>query len=169
MLGRAMDKGFVLDATHGAMTLASWVEGASQKSARTGVKLSGRARSQISAWRCTRCGFLEHYAPAAPDRGFEAAQRKQVMLVLTIALGVALVLVGAVLVLRIGQGKRGRPVHGLPAPYVKLDDVRERAPNHSRALHTYDLGSVDHHYTKTAQVSLILHGQDPKHRLALLS
>jgi len=90
----AMHEGFVLDATHGAMTVASWVEGAPQKSAWTGLKLC--------AWRCARCGFLEHYAPAAPGRGFEAAQRKQVMLVLAIALGVTLVLVGAVLVLRMG-------------------------------------------------------------------
>jgi predicted nucleic-acid-binding Zn-ribbon protein len=98
----AMHEGFVLDATHGAMTVSSWVEGAPQKSAWTGVKLSGRARSEISAWRCARCGFLEHYAAAAPDRGFEAAQRKQVMLVLAMVLGVTLVLVGAVVLLRMG-------------------------------------------------------------------
>ncbi len=96
----AMHEGFVVDVTHGAVAVSSWVEGAPQKSMWTGVKLSGRPRSEIAAWRCARCGFVEHYAAAAPDCRHEAAQRKQVLQVVAITLGVMLVLLGAVVLLR---------------------------------------------------------------------
>jgi hypothetical protein len=95
-----MTEGFVVDATYGSMAVASWVEGAPRKSLWTGVKLRGRPRSEIAAWRCTRCGFVEHYAASVPDRSYEAAERKQVLQAVAIVLGVLLVLLGAVLVLR---------------------------------------------------------------------
>ena len=98
----AMHEGFVVDATYGSMTVASWVEGAPRKSIWTGVKVSGRPRSEISAWRCTRCGFVEHYAAAAPDRRYEAEQRKQVLQVVAITVGMLLVLLGAVVLFRTG-------------------------------------------------------------------
>jgi hypothetical protein len=96
----AMDEGFVVDAAYGAMAVASWVEGAPRRSLWTGVKLSGRRRSQIAAWRCTRCGFVEHYAPAVPDLSQEAAERKQVLLALAISVGLLLLLLGGAALLR---------------------------------------------------------------------
>lgn len=60
----AMGAGFVLDATYGANTVGTWIEGAPVKSIWTGLKLRGRRRLPIETWRCTRCGFLESYASA---------------------------------------------------------------------------------------------------------
>ena len=96
----AMAEGFVLDATHGAMTVSSWIAGAPEKSVWTGVKLSGRPRSQITTWRCRSCGFLEHYAPASPDRSHEAAQRRQGLTVVALVLATLLVIAATVLILR---------------------------------------------------------------------
>jgi hypothetical protein len=95
-----MAEGFIVDVSHGTMTVTSWVEGAPEKSVWTGLKLSGRGRSDIATWRCNRCGFLEQYAVAAPDRSKEAAQSKQVLLVVAITLAVLLVVLGAALLLR---------------------------------------------------------------------
>jgi len=96
----SMAEGFVVDATHGSMAVSSWVEGAPQKSIWTGVKLSGRGRSEISSWRCGRCGFLENYAPAEPGRKHGEAQSKQALLAVAILLGVLLAVLGVVLALR---------------------------------------------------------------------
>ena len=96
----SMTEGFVLDATHGAMTVSSWVEGAPVKSMWTGVKLSGRARSEVASWRCNRCGFLEHYAAATPDRKHEAAQRSQALMVVGITSAILLLVLGAALLLK---------------------------------------------------------------------
>ena len=95
-----MTEGFVLDATHGAVTVSSWVEGPPVKSMWTGVKLSGKARSDVASWRCNRCGFLEHYAPAAPDRKHEAAQRSQALMVVGVTSAILLLVVVAALLLR---------------------------------------------------------------------
>ena len=96
----SMAEGFVVDATHGGAAVSSWVEGAPEKSVWTGLKLTGRPRSEIATWRCNRCGFLEHYASAAPDRRHESAQRAQVVMAVAVTLAVLLVVVAAVLVLR---------------------------------------------------------------------
>ena len=95
-----MTEGFVIDVTHGAYGVSSWVEGAPQKSVWTGVKVTGRPRSEIATWRCGRCGFLESYAVAAPDRSHEAKQRTQVVLVLAIVTAVLVALLGVILLLR---------------------------------------------------------------------
>jgi hypothetical protein len=92
-----MVEGFVVDASHGTMGVSNWVEGPPEKSIWTGVKLSGRPRSELATWRCGRCGFLEHYAPASPDRSHEAAQRSQVVLVIAITLASLLVVLAGVL------------------------------------------------------------------------
>jgi hypothetical protein len=94
-----MAEGFVVDVSHGTMGVSNWVEGPPVKSLWTGVKLGGR-RSEIVTWRCGRCGFLEHYAPAEPDRKQEAAQTKQALVVLAVALGIVLLAAGTVLLLR---------------------------------------------------------------------
>jgi hypothetical protein len=96
----SMAEGFVVDVAHGAVAVSSWVEGAPEKSVWTGVKVGGRPRSEIATWRCRSCGFLEHYASAAPDRSHEAAQRNQVLLVLAATLAALAAVLGAVLVLR---------------------------------------------------------------------
>jgi hypothetical protein len=57
-----MQEGWTLDNTHGARAVSSWVEGEPQKSIWVGVKLEGRTPMEITSWRCTRCGFIEHYA-----------------------------------------------------------------------------------------------------------
>ena len=96
----SMSEGFVMDATHGGVSVSSWIEGAPVKSAWTGLRIGGRARSEIASWRCNRCGFLEHYATAQPDRSHEAVQRSRVLLVVASLLAVLLVILGAVLLLR---------------------------------------------------------------------
>ena len=96
----SMTEGFVVDATHGGAAVSGWVEGAPRKSMWTGLKLTGLPRSEIASWRCRSCGFLEHYAAAAPDRRHESAQHKQLVLVLTITAAVLLLVVAIALLLR---------------------------------------------------------------------
>ncbi len=96
----SMAEGFVVDTSYGTMTVSGWVEGAPEKSMWTGLKLSGRARSDIVTWRCNRCGFLEQYAVATPDRSREKAERSQALLVVLISLAAVLGILGLVLVLR---------------------------------------------------------------------
>ena len=57
-----MQEGFVLDLTQNAYRRAEWVEGAPEKSFWFGLKLRGRARRPITAWRCLHCGYIESYA-----------------------------------------------------------------------------------------------------------
>jgi hypothetical protein len=95
-----MAEGFIVDVSHGTMAVSSWVEGAPQKSVWTGLKLSGKGRSEIATWRCNRCGFLEHYAVASPDVKHGRAEQNQVLLVLAISVAVLLAIVGAVLLSR---------------------------------------------------------------------
>lgn len=58
----SMQEGWVLDHTHGARAVSSWVEGEPQKSIWVGVKLGDKKPIEIESWRCSRCGFIEHYA-----------------------------------------------------------------------------------------------------------
>jgi hypothetical protein len=95
-----MAEGFVLDANQSSVAVSKWVEGAPEKSAWTGLKLSGRGRSEIATWRCNRCGFLEQYAVATPDRSEETAQRNQIMVLVAILAAVLLVVLGVLLLLR---------------------------------------------------------------------
>jgi hypothetical protein len=57
-----MAEGLVIDNTHGARGVSSWLEGAPVKSIWVGLKLQGKKPVPIQAYRCTRCGFLENYA-----------------------------------------------------------------------------------------------------------
>jgi predicted nucleic-acid-binding Zn-ribbon protein len=61
--GKAMEEGYLLEHTHGGMRPVSWLEGPPQKSFWTGLAIKGRANVPIRTFRCTRCGFLESYAP----------------------------------------------------------------------------------------------------------
>ncbi len=58
----SMQEGWTLDSTHGGRAVSSWIEGEPQKSVWVGVKLDGKKPIDIKSWRCTRCGFVEHYA-----------------------------------------------------------------------------------------------------------
>lgn len=94
----SMAEGFVVDDTYGGAVVSSWVEGPPAKNKWTGLSLTGTARSEITTWRCNRCGFLEHFAAAAPNTKHEAAQRAQVLLVVAVSLAVLLLAVlGALL------------------------------------------------------------------------
>ena len=59
----AMVEGLVIDVGYGTKTVSSWLEGAPVKSIWTGLKLGGRTPIEIVSLRCSRCGFLENYAP----------------------------------------------------------------------------------------------------------
>jgi hypothetical protein len=57
-----MEPGFVVDHTYGAAGASEWVEGPTEASFWTGVKLRGRDRRRIETLRCVGCGYLELYA-----------------------------------------------------------------------------------------------------------
>jgi hypothetical protein len=60
--GGRVEQGFTLDhADGGGKAVAAWVEGVPVKKW-YGLKHSKR-KLQIETWRCTKCGFLENYAP----------------------------------------------------------------------------------------------------------
>jgi hypothetical protein len=61
----AMEAGYVLDQTHGAMTQSTWIEGAPEPSFWTGLKLKGHQRLPVTTYRCPVCGYLESYASPA--------------------------------------------------------------------------------------------------------
>lgn len=63
-----MEEGFVLDRGHynAAQNVAQWIEGAPQRGF-FGLKISGHKARAIRTWRCTRCGYLESYAPAGGE------------------------------------------------------------------------------------------------------
>jgi len=62
----SMTEGYVVDhGDGGRTTVGSWIEGQPEKSIWTGLKLGGKAKIDIAAWRCARCGLLEHYASGA--------------------------------------------------------------------------------------------------------
>lgn len=63
--GNSMIQGFMIDRDSSSGDgVASWAEGAPQKSFWMGLRLSKRPKFDIQTWRCGRCGFLESYAPA---------------------------------------------------------------------------------------------------------
>jgi hypothetical protein len=59
-----METGLIIDYTHGASTQTEWMEGEPKHSFWTGLQIRGRARHAVVTYRCTRCGFLESYAPS---------------------------------------------------------------------------------------------------------
>ena len=58
-----MEAGFIIDESYGMRTVANWIEGVAEKSIWTGLKLKGRRKLPAETWRCTRCGWLDSYAP----------------------------------------------------------------------------------------------------------
>ena len=60
-----MEGGFVLDTSDSGDTQAAWVEGAPEPSPWTGLKLKGRRKIPMYAWRCPRCCLVRLFAPEA--------------------------------------------------------------------------------------------------------
>jgi hypothetical protein len=59
------EEGFPLDrGHHNQSAQASWIEGKPLRSFWTGLATRGRPSHKITSYRCSRCGFLESYAPA---------------------------------------------------------------------------------------------------------
>ena len=63
--GAKMEEGFILDNAHGGRLQSEWVEGEPERSVWTGIKLKGREHLPVTTFRCSRCGYLESYAPLA--------------------------------------------------------------------------------------------------------
>jgi DNA-directed RNA polymerase subunit RPC12/RpoP len=58
-----MEEGFIPDYGHFEIVrTARWVEGKPEKSFWTGTKIGGKREINISAYRCTSCGYMEFYA-----------------------------------------------------------------------------------------------------------
>jgi predicted nucleic-acid-binding Zn-ribbon protein len=62
--GRFED-GFILERGRHDQGQTMWVEGKAERSFWQGVKIRGRLQHAITTHRCTRCGYLESYAPSA--------------------------------------------------------------------------------------------------------
>lgn len=62
--GSSMAAGFVPDQVYGYFDVGKWVAGSPEKSIWTGLKMRGRDQIKIVTYRCSRCGYLESYAPA---------------------------------------------------------------------------------------------------------
>jgi hypothetical protein len=58
-----MERGFVLDRRRNMAGPAQWVSGEPERSFWFGVKLGGRKRLTLAAYRCPRCGRMEFFAP----------------------------------------------------------------------------------------------------------
>ncbi len=59
----AMEGGFLRDRSDSESVQATWVEGAPERSAWTGLKLKGRREIPLYAWRCPRCTQVRFFAP----------------------------------------------------------------------------------------------------------
>ena len=57
-----MEQGYILDHTYGGRMVSAWVAGTPQKSFWTGTKAPAEDAIPIGTFRCSGCGFLEHYA-----------------------------------------------------------------------------------------------------------
>jgi hypothetical protein len=60
--GGSMEQGYILDESYGKIGPQKWVGGAPEFSIWTGLKLRGKQRLPVTAYRCRQCGFLESYA-----------------------------------------------------------------------------------------------------------
>jgi hypothetical protein len=58
-----LEPGFVMDSGEGSPGFSRWVEGRLERgSVFGGAKVRGRAKRQVSAYRCPRCAHLELFA-----------------------------------------------------------------------------------------------------------
>ena len=62
----AMERGHLVDSgADGAYSRPYWAPGETEKSFWTGIKVDKATLHPLVTLRCTRCGFLESYAPSA--------------------------------------------------------------------------------------------------------
>jgi hypothetical protein len=61
-----MEEGCLPDFGYGQVYLGSWQEGAAERNWFGSLKVRGRTRHPITAYRCRSCGYLECYANPAP-------------------------------------------------------------------------------------------------------
>lgn len=58
-----MEGGFPLDLGHGEAKQGTWIEGAPEMSIFGWMKLRGKRKIAMYAWRCPRCTLVRFYAP----------------------------------------------------------------------------------------------------------
>jgi hypothetical protein len=64
-----MEEGFIPDFGHlEYVRPLRWIEGKPERAFWTGTKISDRREANISAYRCTACGYIEFYALAETSR-----------------------------------------------------------------------------------------------------
>ena len=62
--GARMEPGFLLEMKDGGMTgVTEWIEGPPDLGWFKRVKFRGKRKLSVETSRCTRCGYLESYAP----------------------------------------------------------------------------------------------------------
>ena len=59
-----MQEGFVPDEGYGGRHVAFWVAGKPEKGILDNVKVRRKEQYSIQSFRCTKCGYIEFYAPA---------------------------------------------------------------------------------------------------------
>ena len=59
--GGEMQEGYILDSIFGGAMPTIWIEGIPEKTVWAGLKISGKAKYLIIAYRCKNCGFLKLY------------------------------------------------------------------------------------------------------------
>jgi hypothetical protein len=57
-----MEPGVLPDFSYGSIQPLKWVEGPPEKGLLRNLKTKGKRQFDISAARCTRCGYLDLYA-----------------------------------------------------------------------------------------------------------
>jgi hypothetical protein len=60
-----MEIGYLLGNMHGGSAPTAWIDGPPERSFWAGLRLKGHRRLPLKTYRCTRCGYLESYAPSA--------------------------------------------------------------------------------------------------------
>lgn len=64
--GGTMAVGVIVDHSHGKSYPERWQKGEASVSKWWGLREDRRAQLDVQTWRCSRCGFLESYAPDVP-------------------------------------------------------------------------------------------------------
>ena len=64
--GGAMAIGVIVDHSHGKSYPERWQKDEASVSKWWGLREDRKAQLDVETWRCSRCGFLESYAPDAP-------------------------------------------------------------------------------------------------------
>jgi hypothetical protein len=74
--GGVLEEGFVCDESYSTVKPSEWVEGLPEPSVWTGVRLRGKTRLPMRAFRCIDCGLVRLYADAPDDPARGELQRR---------------------------------------------------------------------------------------------